>query len=213
MTPEAVVVEHRGELAGYQGILCVIRNERVLVSAPPRLVPTVRSWRPTISAAGDALWWNERRPDWSVLGPSVHAFTDRPAPPPPATEGAEVRPATPADLVSLRDAVAPAEWAESGFAGDDVASAWVAVDRAGRVLAAANLTPFDGLPADVGILSAPAVRGRGIATLVAAVATNDAFERHGIARWRALCVNTPSRRLAHRLGFEDDCVQLALRPA
>ncbi len=34
-TPDAVVVEHRGGLAGYSGIFCVIRNGVVLVSAPP----------------------------------------------------------------------------------------------------------------------------------------------------------------------------------
>jgi len=47
--------------------------------------------------------------------------------------------------------------------------------------------------------------------MVAATAARYAVERHGIARWRAIEVNAPSRRLAKRLGFEDDCVQLAVR--
>ena len=80
-----------------------------------------------------------------------------------------------------------------------------------RTMAASNLTPFDGVPADVGVLADPAVRGRGVATMVAATAARYAVERHGIARWRAIEVNAPSRRLAKRLGFEDNCVQLAVR--
>ena len=79
-------------------------------------------------------------------------------------------------------------------------------------MAGANLTPFNGMAADVGVLTALAARGRGSATAVAAVACGAAIERHGIARWRALVGNAASRRIAERLGFEEDCRQLAVRP-
>lgn len=81
-----------------------------------------------------------------------------------------------------------------------------------QTVAAANLTPFDGMPADVGVLAHPFGRGRGFGTAVASVATSYAVQEFGIARWRALITNTASRRIARRLGFEPDCLQIALRP-
>ncbi len=207
-----VVVEH-GELLGeYEGIYCVLRRQRVLVSAPPPLVQPVIGWRPSVETVMDPQWWRERLADWSVLGPSVHSFLDRSGPAAATLGDAAVLPAGSDLLQLLRDRVTDSEWAESGFAGSDVANAWVVVDENDRPMAASNLTPFDGVPADVGVLADPAVRGRGVATTVAAAAARYAVEWHGIARWRAIETNAPSRRLANKLGFEADCVQLAVRP-
>ena len=129
-----------------------------------------------------ARWWADRLPGWSVLGPSVHAFLDRTDQCPAGPLGLIVRAAGAGDLDGLRGRVTGAEWAESGFAGDDVALAWVATDPGGQVLAASNLTPFDAVPADVGVLAAAAARGRGLATAVAAQAARHAVDHHGIAR-------------------------------
>jgi RimJ/RimL family protein N-acetyltransferase len=141
----------------------------------------------------------------------VHSFLDRSGLATATVGDAPVQPAGSDLLRLLRERVTDSEWAESGFAGDDVANAWVVVDENDWPMAASNLTPFDGVPPDVGVLAGPAVRGRGVATMVAATAARYAVERHGIVRWRAVETNAASRRLAKKLGFEDDCVQFAVR--
>lgn len=161
----------------------------------------------------DVQWWQSHLPGWLVLGPSVHSFLDQPDLLSVAVGETVVRYAAQQDLARLRDQVTEAEWAESGFARDDVAQAWVVTDWQDQPLAAANLTWFDDIPADVGVLAAPTARGRGLATAAAAAAAAGyAVEHHGIARWRALTLNTNSRRIAARLGFEEACLQLAVRP-
>src|SRR5690606_18336048 len=107
-------------------------------------------------------WWSDRLPGWRVLGPSVHAFTDRL----PGVDHTGTDVATPEDHAHLRAAVPPEDWEEGGLAGD-VQGAWVVRDD-GRAVAAAGLTTFDGVPADVGVLTVPHARGRGLAARVAA---------------------------------------------
>lgn len=207
-----VIVEHGERLAGYAGIYCIRRQGVVLVSAPGPLVGPVTSWGPSVETVMDVQWWKRHLPGWVVLGPSVHSFLDQADLLAVAVGEAVMRHAGRDDLEHLRDQVPEAEWAESGFAGDDVAQAWVVTDWQDQPLAASNLTWFDDIPVDVGVLAAPSARGRGLATAAAATAAGYAVEHHGVARWRALTVNAGSRRIADRLGFEEDCLQLAVRP-
>ena len=211
-TGHFAIVEHGEPLADFPGIYCVLRQQTGYVSAPAHLVETVTSWHPSVDAVVDAQWWGDRLPGWIALGPSVHSFLDRTDLLPVAGDTI-VRAAEPDDLHQLRERVTQAEWAESGFAGDDITHAWVVVDQRGRPVAASNLTPFGDVPADVSVLADPSVRGHGVATVAAATASRHAVEHVGIARWRALATNKPSRRIAEKLGFEDDCIQLAVRPA
>ncbi|WP_157683846.1 GNAT family N-acetyltransferase [Microlunatus soli] len=208
-----MITRHRiPELRDSPGIYAVLRHETVHVSAPADVVASIRQWQPTTVTVTDANWWHLHLPDWEVLGPSIHGFTD--ASPSTSVQPTELRiePITPGRLRDLQSTVDRAEWGESGFAGGDVELAWRATDDAGRTVAAANLTPFDGQPADVGVLTDPGARGRGAATTVAAVATTYAVQEFGIARWRALSTNRASLRIAERLGFIADCRQIALRP-
>lgn len=205
-----VVVAHGESLRNYAGVYCVLRHRTALVSAPPHLLRAVTESHPSVETVMDAQWWSDRMKGWSVLGPSVHSFLDRTDLPAEA-RGETVTQAGQGHLQQLRERVTEAEWAESGFGGDDIAKAWV-VREDDRALAASNLTPFGNVPADVGVLADPAVRRRGFATVAAATAARHAVEWHGIARWRALAANAPSRRLAAKLGFEDDSTQLAIRP-
>lgn len=207
----AHVVEHGRGLEGYTGVYAVVRRQRTFVSAPAELVGVVRDWAPDAACAMDPAWWADRLHAWTVIGPSVHAFLDHstsvPSPGPsravPLTEV----------VAALADRVSASEWTESGFAGADVEHAWLLCDEDGRPLAASNLTPFDGVAADVGVVVAADSRGQGHGAIVAAAAVAHAVARHGIARWRALTTNGSSRAIATRLGFEDDCLQIAVRPA
>lgn len=204
------VVAHGPRLADYPGVYAVRRDGRCFVSTPPALTSQVRQWAPDSDTVLDPGWWSVRLPGWQVLGPSEHSFLDHTSLLP---ELVAARPASPAEVRdALHGGVVAADWTESGF-DTEVANAWLLEDGTGRAVAAANLTVFDDVPADVGVLVAQDARGRGYGTAVAAAAARFALERHGIARWRTLSATSASRAVAARLGFELDCTQLAVRPA
>lgn len=142
-----------------------------------------------------------------VIGPSVHSYLDVDEGPVPGVRGWD-----PADLTDLRDRVGPTAWGESGFRDvDPRADRCFALVLDGEVVAASNLTPFDGAPRDVGVLVAPEWRGHGLGTRVGRHAAAYAVRHHGLARWRARTDNRASLVVAGRLGFERWCTQLALR--
>jgi hypothetical protein len=65
------------------------------------------------------------------------------------------------------------------------------IEHDGRLAAAGNVTPFRGYPADVGLLTRPAARGRGLAKQIAVQMIGDALPAAGIIRYRALVTNAP----------------------
>lgn len=212
-TADQVITSHRShDLSDYPGIYAILRHQSVYVSAPSDLVTPIRRWNPTIATVSDPKWWRHHLPDWLILGPSIHAFAAAVPTTATRTVGLRIEQTTPDQLLGLRASVDLAEWSEGGFAGDDIELAWCATDDTGQTVAAANLTPFDGVPSDVGVLTNPMVRGCGAGTAIASVATTYAVKEFGIARWRALTTNSASLRIAERLGFEVDCLQIALRP-
>ncbi|HEY2080787.1 MAG TPA: GNAT family N-acetyltransferase [Streptosporangiaceae bacterium] len=134
-----------------------------------------------------------------VFGPSWHGFTDA-AHFAPAVRGAGRRLDRDDQLLAgLRQACGEAEWAEGGFADPD--GVIYGIEQDGGLAAAGNLTPFRGHPADVGLLTRPAARGRGLATRIAVQMISDALPAAGTIRYRALVTNSPSLATARSLGF------------
>jgi hypothetical protein len=191
-----IVGTHRGSLTGYEGVYAVERRGQVVISAPSRLVCALQEKSPRPGTAMDPAWWLTELPGWIVLGPSVHSFLDDV----PSLQNPDS--AERATIAQIADAlchrVTPAEWSEGGFGRNDIGEAWLLRDDSGQPVAAANLTPFNGIPADVGLITATDSRGRGYGRAVSAEAVRWTVEHHGIARWRALESNVPSRQLAVR---------------
>ncbi len=134
-----------------------------------------------------------------ILGPSWHGFTDA-GHFTPAVPGAGRRLDRGDPLLAgLREACGEAEWAEGGFADPD--GVLYGIEEDSRLAAAGNLTVFHGYPADVGLLTHPAARGRGLATKIAVQMIRDALPAAGIIRYRALATNSPSLAIARSLGF------------
>ena len=134
-----------------------------------------------------------------VLGPSWHGFTDA-AHFTPAGPGAGRRLGRGDPLLAwLREACGEAEWAEGGFADPD--GVIYGIEEDGHLAAAGNLAPFRGYPADVGLLTHPAARGRGLAKQLAVQMVGDALPAAGIIRYRALATDSPSLAIARSLGF------------
>ncbi|HEY0690547.1 MAG TPA: GNAT family protein [Kribbella sp.] len=181
--PGTTAVQHAG-LGDYPGIYVLMLGRSVIVSSPDE-------------PSGEFT---------QVLGPSVHAYLD--TVPDHRVDG--LREAAYGELGRLREVCGEAQWEESGFAEKPERCFVVDLDR--QIVAASNLTPWRGAPADVGVLVDPAFAGRGLGTGVAAAAAADAVRTAGMARYRALETNTASLRIATRLGFTPYGRNLALKP-
>jgi GNAT superfamily N-acetyltransferase len=179
------------------------------------------AWAPAAAATDESsllspAWWGALPgPALHVVGPSVLAVRDHwddgPQPAlveqvPPWRLGGLLREADDADRLASGLAGDDVEVAFARFAEPVEPSPWAhRVTEAARrtvVSAAAVLTPWDGVPVDVGVLVDPAYRGRGHGLEVASAATRFAVTEHGLARWRCPESDAASVALATRLGFE-----------
>lgn len=207
------VTKHAG-LTGYEGIFVAHRSTGCHVSLPSWVDARTRESlsQQGMSRITDPDFWMQlpETAALSVIGPSVHSYTDGASWIAPTKSATDAVIEAPRDqLEGLRFAMDPADWGEGGFA--DGASRFFALRVAGEVVAAANLTEFLDGPADIGVVVHPEFRGRGLGLAVAAAATSYALEEVGVARWRARVTNAPSRAMAAALGFEDYCHQMAIR--
>lgn len=206
--PGVTVGLHSG-LGDYPGIMVAGRKGGVHVSLPGGIDTTLIDTLVEVAPA-DLLtprFWKGFSPtsELKVRGPSVHAYTDRPLDFPKHVEQV-----TMADLATWRDEVSRRKWENSGFAGD--VPVVFALRHKGELVAAANLTLFDGVPCDVGLLTHPKHRGKGYSTRVARAATSYAVTTYGRARIRTLSDDPRARAVSAALGFEDYCEQLAVVP-
>ena len=109
-------------------------------------------------------------------------------------------------LRQLVNTVPSADAEESGIPGLRRAAV---IRQEGRIVAAAGWAPWPTQVAHLCVLSHPAVRGRGLATQVAAAATADALTAGRLAQWRARV--GPSQRIAAKLGYQVLGEQVSLR--
>ncbi|MFF0815468.1 GNAT family N-acetyltransferase [Rhodococcus sp. NPDC003318] len=94
---------------------------------------------------------------------------------------------------------------------DDVAEAdltsrrnwFTLLDEDENPLAGAGYAEWQGIVARVAVLTAPGTRRCGHGSVVGRLCTNDAIDEGMIPQWSSDPGNTPSRRLAARLGFEE----------
>lgn len=210
--PGAHLVPGGPGLAGFRGVYLASVGPAVLVycpaglrrraaallaATPPGEVFTARTCARLAGLAGQPGPAGQAGP--RVHGPSWHGFTD----------AAHFRPAVPAAgrrldradplLAGLRASCGDGDWAEGGFADPD--GIVYGIEQQGVLAAAGNLTPFGGHPADVGLLTHPAARGRGLASRMAVRMITDALPAAGLVRYRALASNAPSLAIARSLGF------------
>lgn len=104
--------------------------------------------------------------------------------------------------------MSPDDADESGIPGLERAA--VIRDK-GRIVAAAGWAPWPARTAHLCVLSAPAARGRGLATRVAAAASADALAAGMLPQWRAR-IGT-SQRVATKLGYRVLGEQLSIHLA
>lgn len=144
-----------------------------------------------------------------VDGPSVHTYLDLHSFTSVGESAAIEVSGEDSGLLDFLEGNDLADWGESGFPRDprsadsSTTRFWVLPDDDGATVAAGTLTEWRGLPADVGILTAPARRGRGHARRLVNAMMTAALPGIGVARYRALASNRASLAVARRLGFEE----------
>lgn len=146
-------------------------------------------------------------PDSTVLGPSWHGYVDG-----TSFRGRRDERVVRVDrdddrLAALRDACAPEDWSEGGFAVDPAATDADTTPLYGLVeddglAAAGNMTAWRGAPGDVGLVTHPDRRREGLGRAVAATMVDDWLPAQGVIRYRALATNAASLAVAAALGFE-----------
>jgi hypothetical protein len=142
-----------------------------------------------------------------MLGPATLAYCDRRGFQSTDPDAVEVIPAVHADLATLLASVPSDDADECGLA--EITSPAFVVRRGTHVVAAAGYRRWPGQAAHIGVLTAPQLRARGLARVVAGAAVADAFANDLLPQWRAR--PEPSRRVARALGFHELGAQLSIR--
>jgi GNAT superfamily N-acetyltransferase len=133
----------------------------------------------------------------AILGPYWHGFVD--AAHFRAFEGAGERvERDDPGLADLRRACGEDEWSEAGFLQEGPVYGL----RLGDLMAAAGImVDYRAMPADVGVITHPRFRGRGLARRLASRMTEEQLPAVGVVRYSALQTNLPSLAVARSLGF------------
>jgi GNAT superfamily N-acetyltransferase len=197
-------------LQGLERVYLVRLGEATLVCTPPavrdRTAAVLGGLSPAEAFRADTCARLAGTVPSQVHGPSWHGFVD-PAHLSRPVEGRGRR--LPADhplLTELRHACGDDDWAEGGFFfGEDLEEEALVygIEEQGRLVAAGNLTPFRARPADVGLVTRPDARGRGLATSLTVRMVTEVLPQVGVVRYRALVTNAASLRIATKLGFQE----------
>jgi GNAT superfamily N-acetyltransferase len=209
--PGVHVVPGGERLQGLAGVYMARLGEAALVYCPPwvreRAETVLAGLSPAEAFRADTCARLAGAVTSQVHGPSWHGFVD-PAHLVTPVEGRGRRLAVDHPLLTeLRHACGDDDWAEGGFFfGEDLedeAAIVYGIEERGRLVAAGNLTPFLSRPADVGLVTRPEERGRGLATSLTVRMVTDVLPHVGIVRYRALITNAASLRIAASLGFQE----------
>lgn len=110
-----------------------------------------------------------------------------------------VEPADDSAVEELRSATPQEEWHEAGL--DDMPERWAVHAEGGQVAAIAGFERWGEGLAQIGVVAARPLRGRGFARAVASAVVTHAHDEGLVSQWRARGGNEPSQRLGASLGF------------
>ena len=214
--PRPFAVPHAAELGDYRGVYVQAFGGAPLVSLPMDLLVPLGQAVAEAASQGleeDADRWRAvlgGRVD-RLVGPAAIAYADA-----GTFRGlsiaAEMRPLAEKDrpaLDALRDSMPAEAWDEGGGEYDGTTVFGAFAD--GVLAARAGYEVWGGRIANLGVVTHPAHRGRGLGAAVFASAARAALEAGLVAQHRALQSNTHSMRIARRLGFVPYATSLAVR--
>ncbi len=177
-----------------------------LALAPPRLHRELEaaSRRGSLLAPGvlDALLPAGAR----RVGPAFVGYTDREAPAPDGLLRLESARAP--ELAALRACTPEQEWRHANL--DAARPPILAVMSCGEAACAAGAELLQGELAHIGVLTHPALRGRGLARAAVAGATAAALAAGHLPQYQTLLANLPALAVARALGFERFATTLSI---
>ena len=198
---------------GWDGVYVMRVGASVRVRAPRRtrdvVEPLVRA-APAERLLGRAMWLDglaDLGP--TVLGPASHFVADAPVGGAGDGDRERAHAIDAAQAAAFAAHLAADEVEEAGILEDGAQHFGVSAD--GRLAAVSALTDWAGAPSDVGVITAPRRRGRGLGRIAAAPAIDHAVSQAGFARWRSRDDNPASIAIARRLGLAFYGTNLGIR--
>ncbi|TPQ17762.1 GNAT family N-acetyltransferase [Streptomyces sporangiiformans] len=160
-----------------------------------------------VEAVVDAASVREVLPVARVLGPATLSYVSpegfRPV---AASSAVEQLPGHHPELRALEKAAGHEDAAEASL--DEITSPAFVVRERGQVVSAAGYRAWPSRTAHISVLTAPDVRGRGLARVTASATVTHALAAGLLPQWRAR--PPASRRVAAALGFEELGAQLSI---
>ena len=103
----------------------------------------------------------------------------------------------------------PSDWDVFGLT--EQSSGPFAVVEDGRILGLSHYEIWGGVIAHIGVVTVPSARGRGVGELVVRQAAQDALRNGLLPQYRTLWANTPSIRIAEKIGFSHFATTVVVR--
>jgi predicted GNAT family acetyltransferase len=179
----------------FGGVVVTVVDDRHFVRAParlrPRLDPMPNDLAELVACLGDDVV--------HVVGECRLAYADAAGLRLP--ERADVMPVSDDDprLDALGRSAEPAEWLEAS--ADEPAETRVGIVDGDELVALAGMFVWSETVGHFSVFTRASHRGRGLAGRVVAPLVAQSLEHGLVPQWRSLLSNTPSARVADRLGF------------
>jgi GNAT superfamily N-acetyltransferase len=206
-TPSCVVA-HSPELADYNGVFALFRDDSAIISVPKSREKDLRPLLPgnVDRCAPEALATALAPVTARVIGPAFIGYAAKIAAP---GHGARMLKSSDAPaLHQLQNSCDPVEWEHGGSAIENSCSG-VFID--GQLAALAGYEIWGGGIAHISIITHPEFRGRGLAQSAVAHVAAQAITAGLLLQYRTLEANTASIRIAENLGFLPFARSLAIR--
>ncbi len=214
--PAPHVQTHKGDLTGNTGIWILLVGEFPVISisaaSGDQVATRARRWTSS-TILDQAALMNELEgcPVQSIVGPAFIGYatdTTFRSPQHPAA-----RPLTLSDrecVQALRAGCTAPEWEHGGSALGEVPT-FGAFTKDGQLAALAGYKIWGGKIAHLSIVTTSSFRTGGFGTAAVAAAANSAAAAGLLPQYRTLMSNTPSMRIAEKLGFEHYGVSVYVR--
>lgn len=199
---------HGDELADYNGVFALFRNEAAMVSVPVDLADSLHTLlMPEASAhSPESLAMALRPVATATIGPAWIGYAEEV--PAPVHSARALNTGDAAALQSLQGACAATEWEHGGSSLDQPCSG---VFADGQLAAVAGYEIWGGVIAHISVVTHPEFRSRGSGRSAVAHVAGRALAAGLLPQYRTLEANAASIHIAQALGFTVYATSMAVR--
>jgi GNAT superfamily N-acetyltransferase len=205
-SPHTRVQQHAGRMLGASGIWILVVDGCPNISLPPALASQLgdraKTWTNELVVDSSALRAAlDRLPVEDIIGPAYIGYGTRETLRLAPNGAREYTSADAGAVRELRSACSELEW-EHGGSESDKARVFGIADADGSLHAVAGYQRWNDL-AHISVVTRPVARGRGFGSAVVSLAARQALDEGLLPQYRTLRANSPSMKIAQRLGFEE----------